>query len=166
MAKMTKPVCPECGSDGITRDACARWSVEAQDWVLSSVYDDMTCDECGHDSPDGFKWVEIDAGADNGAEAQGAQDDGGRHRARGHRGHQMPGGLSGWEEAMKGYHCEWRIDVLADDPIEAAIQAAKIFLAAVHDRTPHTMNVIDEHGEDLEITLVGTEFHEETGIAE
>ena len=30
-------------------DACARWNVEMQQWDLSHVYDDTTCDDCGID---------------------------------------------------------------------------------------------------------------------
>lgn len=42
-------VCDECGGDGVTRDACARWSEEDQKWEITNVYDDGHCDACGHE---------------------------------------------------------------------------------------------------------------------
>ena len=40
--------CPKCGSvDGVVRDAYASWDVDAQAWVLESVYDSFSCQECG-----------------------------------------------------------------------------------------------------------------------
>lgn len=40
--------CPECGStDGVVRDAFASWDEDTQEWVLSSVYDNFSCNECG-----------------------------------------------------------------------------------------------------------------------
>lgn len=49
---MTEPkvyvVCPHCGSPSVACDATARWDYETQDWELSSVFDDRTCDDCGH----------------------------------------------------------------------------------------------------------------------
>ena len=60
-----KVVCPDCGSDNVTRDACARWSVQTQDWILSTVYDDITCNDCGRESfefgagePKDGRWIE------------------------------------------------------------------------------------------------------------
>ena len=43
-------VCPNCGSDNVTRDACTSWDPEIQDWELSAVYDDMHCDDCGYEA--------------------------------------------------------------------------------------------------------------------
>jgi predicted RNA-binding Zn-ribbon protein involved in translation (DUF1610 family) len=40
----TKLLCPHCGSDNIIRDACAKW--DGAQWVLLSVYDNMTCNDC------------------------------------------------------------------------------------------------------------------------
>ena len=45
--KLRWMTCPKCGSYSMTRDACARWEADADDWSLSSVYDVMTCDDCG-----------------------------------------------------------------------------------------------------------------------
>lgn len=42
-----KMVCSRCGSEDVTRDAVARWSVEAQEWRLCGVYDNTDCQECG-----------------------------------------------------------------------------------------------------------------------
>ncbi|WP_294537682.1 hypothetical protein [uncultured Rhodoblastus sp.] len=59
---MTKqrPICPNCGSADISRDATARWCDETQDWTLSGTFDDMTCDDCGRET-NGPDW--IDAGS-------------------------------------------------------------------------------------------------------
>lgn len=39
--------CRHCGGENILADACARWNVETQEWELSNVFDDKTCDDCG-----------------------------------------------------------------------------------------------------------------------
>lgn len=45
-----KKVCPECGSDDISRDASARWSIEKQEWELCVVYDKyVSCGDCGYE---------------------------------------------------------------------------------------------------------------------
>jgi hypothetical protein len=50
-----KMICPSCGSDDVTRDALARWSVPEQKWTLSSELDSMHCEACDRDiGPDGF----------------------------------------------------------------------------------------------------------------
>ena len=41
-----KMICPHCGSDDVTRDALARWSVEGQKWKVSSELDSMECEAC------------------------------------------------------------------------------------------------------------------------
>ncbi|WP_299911464.1 hypothetical protein [uncultured Paracoccus sp.] len=41
--------CPHCGGQNILADACASWNVETQEWKLSNVFDDTTCDDCGID---------------------------------------------------------------------------------------------------------------------
>jgi predicted RNA-binding Zn-ribbon protein involved in translation (DUF1610 family) len=41
----TKLLCPHCGSDHITRDACAHW--DGAQWALVDVYEAMTCNNCG-----------------------------------------------------------------------------------------------------------------------
>lgn len=38
--------CPYCGGQIILADACARWNVETQEWDLTTVYDDKTCEDC------------------------------------------------------------------------------------------------------------------------
>lgn len=43
---MVRPVCRNCGSGEIVRDASARWDVTAQDWSLIGVYDCTFCDNC------------------------------------------------------------------------------------------------------------------------
>lgn len=43
-------VCRTCGSSLVTRDAWAEWDVDAQDWVLASVYDYAFCHRCGEET--------------------------------------------------------------------------------------------------------------------
>lgn len=42
-------ICPQCGSDQIFSDAAASWSIELQDWELSSAHDSETCSACGYE---------------------------------------------------------------------------------------------------------------------
>lgn len=39
-------VCSHCGSENVTRDASASWSIEAQAWVLKGVMDTTYCEVC------------------------------------------------------------------------------------------------------------------------
>ena len=39
-------ICEDCGSEEVTRDAWAEWSVEAQGWVLGAVFDYAFCHRC------------------------------------------------------------------------------------------------------------------------
>ena len=39
-------ICDNCGGNQIGRDAWAAWDVDAQDWVLKSVFDYAHCDAC------------------------------------------------------------------------------------------------------------------------
>jgi hypothetical protein len=39
-------VCGTCGSDEVTRDAWAEWSVEAQGWALGAVFEQAFCHRC------------------------------------------------------------------------------------------------------------------------
>lgn len=57
-----KPVCSECGSADILRDAYAQWDMKAQDWVVQQVFDKGTvCENCeGETSMD---WLAFMAGA-------------------------------------------------------------------------------------------------------
>lgn len=45
MAKV-QMVCSCCGSDDVTRDACARWNVDNQQWEMVTVYDNTDCQKC------------------------------------------------------------------------------------------------------------------------
>lgn len=38
--------CETCGSTDVARDAWAEWDVEAQEWVLRTVFDMAFCHEC------------------------------------------------------------------------------------------------------------------------
>lgn len=55
--KRIKIVCPECGSDNVSRDATAHWCIETQEWELSSVQDQGYCEDCGEER--NLKDVEI-----------------------------------------------------------------------------------------------------------
>ena len=50
MADTLKPkvrkVCRHCGSDNVTNTAEAGWDTEAQRWILLTLYDDATCNDC------------------------------------------------------------------------------------------------------------------------
>ena len=39
-------VCETCGSTDVSRDAWGDWDVEAQDWVLGTVFDYAHCHAC------------------------------------------------------------------------------------------------------------------------
>lgn len=39
-------VCKCCGSEDVMRDAWAEWDVDAQAWVLKSVFDAAYCESC------------------------------------------------------------------------------------------------------------------------
>lgn len=39
--------CPSCDSTDVTRDALATWSLDKQDWELSSTLDAGCCNACG-----------------------------------------------------------------------------------------------------------------------
>ncbi|WP_225010191.1 sigma factor-like helix-turn-helix DNA-binding protein [Novosphingobium percolationis] len=58
-AAAQKPVCPDCGSDGIVRDATARWDPDEQCWSISGLFDNETCDDCGAEGDDFANWVTI-----------------------------------------------------------------------------------------------------------
>lgn len=45
-------LCPECGSTEIVKDATAAWDQEARQWVLLSVNDFETCQNCGTERDD------------------------------------------------------------------------------------------------------------------
>lgn len=61
MSKKIKFVCPDCGSDDVSRDAYAVWNIETQKWELEGMYDAMQCNEptCGYSDKTGFSAVEI-----------------------------------------------------------------------------------------------------------
>ena len=39
-------ICASCGSDDVSRDAWAEWSVEEQRWVLRTEFDYAHCHRC------------------------------------------------------------------------------------------------------------------------
>lgn len=53
----TRPVCSGCGSEDVRTDAWATWDHEAQEWVLSSTYDDAYCNTCRGETS--LKWTEV-----------------------------------------------------------------------------------------------------------
>lgn len=56
-------ICSTCGSDDVRRDAYAAWSVEKQEWELSSVFDQGICEACGGEAR--LEEEEIEEGNDN-----------------------------------------------------------------------------------------------------
>lgn len=44
--KKEYPVCAECGSMAVVRDAWAEWDHDAQDWCLQAVFDNAVCEDC------------------------------------------------------------------------------------------------------------------------
>jgi hypothetical protein len=46
---MIRIICGECGSDNVRRDAWAEWDIDAQRWVLGSVFDQGFCEACGEE---------------------------------------------------------------------------------------------------------------------
>lgn len=52
----TLPVCPYCGSEEVSSDAAVRWDKNANDWVVSAVYDGGYCDEC-ENTTKFFNWI-------------------------------------------------------------------------------------------------------------
>lgn len=42
-----KPVCSDCGSAEVFRDAYASWDIDTQQWIMQAVYDEAVCDACG-----------------------------------------------------------------------------------------------------------------------
>src|SRR5271168_3291551 len=57
-----KMICPECGSDDVTRDCLWRWSVERQTWEVSSELHNMQCEAFDREiGSDGFDEVSVEA---------------------------------------------------------------------------------------------------------
>lgn len=60
MEKRIKMVCSKCGSENVVKDAFAEWNIDKQEWVLHSVYDFTSCNDCGEE--DCVDEVEIEDG--------------------------------------------------------------------------------------------------------
>jgi hypothetical protein len=43
-------ICSTCGSDDVSRDALAEWSVAEQKWELKTEFDNANCERCGCDT--------------------------------------------------------------------------------------------------------------------
>ena len=43
-------VCKKCGSPNISGDATVRWNFESQTWVVSDIFDNKECDDCGYET--------------------------------------------------------------------------------------------------------------------
>jgi Zn finger protein HypA/HybF involved in hydrogenase expression len=50
-------VCPYCGSNDISADANATWSIEKQEWEISGIHDTFWCNNCEQDIK-GYRLVE------------------------------------------------------------------------------------------------------------
>lgn len=51
-----RPTCKHCGSSDIRADAWAMWDDNAQQWVLTSTYDNYWCESCEIDEVT-LEWV-------------------------------------------------------------------------------------------------------------
>ncbi len=40
------PICSKCNSPNLTLNADAKWSIEADDWILDDVFDQHQCQDC------------------------------------------------------------------------------------------------------------------------
>lgn len=49
-------ICRTCGSDDVSRDALAVWSVPEQKWELRTEFDNANCERCGCES----KLIEVE----------------------------------------------------------------------------------------------------------
>jgi len=54
--KPIEPVCRDCGSTDLTRDALAAWDADAQQWVLSAIYESTACQTCEAESDHLCRW--------------------------------------------------------------------------------------------------------------
>jgi hypothetical protein len=52
-------VCQHCGGSAVSHDAAAIWDIDKQEWVVSSVYDNATCETCGGET----KLIEVNLDA-------------------------------------------------------------------------------------------------------
>jgi len=43
-------ICSTCGSDDVSRDALAEWSVAGQCWELKTEFDNANCERCGEET--------------------------------------------------------------------------------------------------------------------
>ncbi len=43
-------ICGTCGSDDVSRDALAAWSVADQRWELKTEFDNANCERCGEET--------------------------------------------------------------------------------------------------------------------
>lgn len=55
-----QPLCRNCGSENIARDAAARWDIAAQDWTITGLFDSTSCDDCGAESDDLAQWAPLE----------------------------------------------------------------------------------------------------------
>jgi ribosomal protein L37E len=51
-----QPVCAECGSSDIEARASLRWSEQIQDWLISEVFKDGNCANCGNTTAK-IRWI-------------------------------------------------------------------------------------------------------------
>ena len=56
-AKAARPICSNCGSTLIVKDAAAMWDEISGEWELLTTYDDETCEGCGANGSNVTGWV-------------------------------------------------------------------------------------------------------------
>lgn len=50
--------CTACGSSNVIADATVRWDVAEQEWIVSGIFDAMTCGDCDKECDHGFPCIE------------------------------------------------------------------------------------------------------------
>lgn len=55
-----KPVCGNCGSEAVSRNATVRWDQDLQDWTPTGIFDSATCDDCGAESDALCGWQPVE----------------------------------------------------------------------------------------------------------
>lgn len=53
-----KPVCKECRSTNVTKDAIVRWDQWHQVWDVSAIYGNSDCNNCGASGNSILEFVE------------------------------------------------------------------------------------------------------------
>ena len=55
-----QPLCRNCGSENLARDAAARWDIAVQDWTITGLFDSTSCDDCSAESDNLARWAPLE----------------------------------------------------------------------------------------------------------